>query len=1098
MIIKEYSGLWGASRSYFFSKIVNKDKRYLVICDDFLYERLLNELSFFLTRNKLSPFPSYMHEPFEKSRILPSIVGERITTLLNLLDGKPAVVFTNIYAVAKKLPPKETIISSICHIKKNGSFDRDELIYYLDYLGFIHVEIVTDPGEYSFRGSIVDFYPVNNDLPLRVEFFDDEIENIFEYNLETQKRVNELREFLIIPATEGIYDLDEFKKAVKNTPIEEKAEIYGKFAGHHWYAPLIYQNMYQLFDFLNDFDIIYIGEGIQKEIDRFYSRLSDCAAEYEIPEGLFRANFIMKNDLYEYLSDREVVVLSEVISEGSIKNPEYKSTQFLIPPTKNSYQALSNMVEIFKKNRENGIATVFSTESEKFQNVTKDFFRDYEIDVYYPINHSEISKERLNIYPYAITGGFFNEKDKLVLLRDEEIFGFVRRGRKKEKKEVFRTNISDLEPGDYVVHIDYGIGIFRGLEHKTIGGIEGDYIAIEYEGGELLFVSLENISHIQKYIGKGDVAVKLNSLQNTRWKKLKEQAQKSAKKVAIDLLKLYAERKAKLGFSFKDDGTFMKIIEDSFEYDETEDQINAIRDVIADMESEKAMDRLICGDVGFGKTEVAIRAACKCCASGKQVALLAPTTILVKQHFETFKRRFSNLPFKIEYVSRFKSKKEINETLRKVANGEIDIIIGTHRLLSNDVSFHDLGLLIIDEEQRFGVAHKEKIKNLKSNIDVLAMSATPIPRTLQFSLAGIRDISIIETPPEERLPVLTNIINNEEDVKKAIIHELKRGGQVYYLYNDLSKIEEKAYSIKSMLPEAEVAIAHGQMDPEKVEKTLDAFYDGKIDVLVCSTIIENGIDIPNVNTIIIDGADKFGLSQLYQLKGRVGRSRVRGYCYLYIRNFNVLSTIAKKRLKIIQQMSELGSGFKIASYDLQLRGAGELLGAEQSGHISSIGYELYIQMINDAVKELRGNSENIIETEIQSTIPYFIPADYILEPSERMRWYNRLTNIDKQLFNQYLEELTFNYGDPPPPVLNLLKTIYLKSIASRIGIKKITIMNKQIKFTLEQNNKLDLQKMLNIFSELKLKGNFAQDNSLLIYSESPLDNGIVVVEYLCE
>ncbi|MGC8768589.1 transcription-repair coupling factor [Calditerrivibrio sp.] len=1096
MIIKEYSGLWGASRSYFLSKIVDKDKRYLVICDDFLYERLLNELSFFLTRNKLYPFPSYMHEPFEKSRILPSIVGERITTLLNLMEDKPAVVLTNVYALAKKLPPRETIISSICYIKKHGRFDRDELIYYLDYLGYVHVEIVTDPGEYSFRGSIVDFYPVNNDLPIRVEFFDDEIENIFEYNLETQKRVNELKEFQIIPATEGIYDLDEFRKALKNTPMEEKAEIYGKFAGHHWYAPLIYQNMYQLFDFLNDFGIIYIGEGIEKEIDLFYNRLSDSVAEYEISESLSQANFIMKSDLYNYLSDRGIIVLSEVISERSIKNPDYKSIQFLVPPTKNSYQALSNMVEIFKKNRENGIATVFFTESEKFQNITKDFFRDYEIDIYYPLNLFEISKDKLNIYPYTITGGFLNEKDKLFLLKDEEVFGFVRKGRKKEKKEVFRTNISDLELGDYVVHIDYGIGIFRGLEHKTIGGIEGDYIAIEYEGGELLFVSLENISHIQKYIGKGDVAVKLNSLQNTRWKKLKEQAQKSAKKVAIDLLKLYAERKAKTGFSFKDDGIFMKMIEDSFEYDETEDQINAIRDVIADMESEKVMDRLICGDVGFGKTEVAIRAACKCCASGKQVALLAPTTILVKQHFETFKRRFSNLPFKIEYVSRFKSKKEIDTTLQRVANGEIDIIIGTHRLLSNDVSFHDLGLLIIDEEQRFGVAHKEKIKNLKSNIDVLTLSATPIPRTLQFSLTGIRDISVIETPPEERLPVITNIINNEEDVKKAIIHELKRGGQVYYLYNDLSKIEEKAYSIKCMLPEAEVAIAHGQMDPEKVEKTLDAFYDGEIDLLVCSTIIENGIDIPNVNTIIIDGADKFGLSQLYQLKGRVGRSRVRGYCYLYIRNFNILSAIAKKRLKIIQQMSELGSGFKIASYDLQLRGAGELLGAEQSGHISSIGYELYIQMINDAIKELQGGKENSFETELQSSIPYFIPADYILEPSERMRWYNRLVKIDEKSLSQYLDELTSNYGTPPTPVLNLLKTMLIKALATSLAIKRVSIMNKQIKFSFDQNTRIPIEKILEIFSELKLKGNFTKDNSLIVHTETPLDTCVELLIFL--
>lgn len=1096
MISVEYSGLWGAAKSYFLSKYAEESKKYLLITDDFIYERTLNELKFFLTNHKLLPFPSYLHEPFEKTRIIPSVVGVRLESIYKSLEYRSFIMLSNIYAIVKKLPPKEILTSSIFIIKKSGTFDRDELIYYLDYLGYVHVEIVTEQGEYSYRGDIVDFYPVNHESPLRVEFFDNEVEHIFEYNLETQKRINELESFKIIPATEGIYDIDEFKKGVKGLPIEEKAEIYGKFAGHHWYAPLVYKTSSTILDLLGDYEIIYIGENLENEINKFYQKLNDCSAEYEVSETLLSANFLKKDELLNIISDKKPIALTELFTEKSKKNPEYKSSKFILPPTKNSYQSLSNMVDIFKTNREKGIITVFSTESEKFQNITRDFFRDYEIECVYPLKLNDAHTDKLNIYPFSITGGFFNEKEKICLLRDEDIFGFVRKGRKKGSKDVFRTSISDLEIGDYVVHIDYGIGIFKGLEHKVIGGVEGDFIVIEYEGGELLFVSLENISQIQKYVGSGESTPKLNSLQNSKWKKLKEQAQKSAKKVAIDLLKLYAERKAKLGYSFKDDGTFLKMIEESFEYDETEDQITAIRDVLSDMESEKAMDRLICGDVGFGKTEVAVRAACKCCASGKQVALLAPTTFLVKQHYETFKKRFSNLPFKIDYISRFKSKKETTETLKKLANGELDIIIGTHRLLSNDVSFHDLGLLIIDEEQRFGVAHKEKIKNLKSNIDVLAMSATPIPRTLQFSLAGIRDISIIETPPEDRLPVITNIINNEEEVKKAILHELKRGGQVYYLFNDLKKIEEKAYTIKSMLPEARVEIAHGQMDSSKVEKTLDAFYEGEIDLLVCSTIIENGIDIPNVNTIIIDGAEKFGLSQLYQLKGRVGRSKLRGYCYLLIRNFNLLSTIAKKRLKIIQQMSELGSGFKIASYDLQLRGAGEMLGAEQSGHISSIGYELYIQMINDAIKELQGEKENTIETEIQSTIPYFIPADYILEPSERMRWYNKLSKVDRSNYQSFLDELSSNYGEPPTPVFNLLKTILIKSMASKIAVKKITIMNKQIRFTFDQNTQVSPQKILQIFNESKLKGNFTPDNSLIILTENPLDEGVNFLEKL--
>ncbi|MCX8084664.1 MAG: transcription-repair coupling factor [Calditerrivibrio sp.] len=1079
---KEFSGLWGSARSYYLTKFIDRNKKYLVLVDDYLYERIFNELDFFL-KDHLLPFPSYQHEPFEKTRIMPKIVGKRLETLIKLLNGSSGVVLCTIYGLVKKVIPSEILSSSLITIRKGDIFNRDELIYYLDYLGFIQVEIVTGEGEFSYRGDVVDFYPVNYDSPIRVEFFDNDIEAIYEYNIDTQKRTMELKEFVIIPANEGIYDLDDFKKALKSDTLKEKANLYGKFAGHHWYAPCVYKQMSTLFDYLKDWEIVYIGEHLEHEIDKFYLRLMDACGEYSVDDFILNGNFLTKQDLKKVL-DKEIVWLTEVYTEGSTKLIDFKSTTFVVQGLKNSYQSLARLADFFKEYRGKGIKTVVAVESERFQTIIKDFFRDYEIDINVCKSYEELNVAKLNMYPFSITGGFINEKDHLAFFRDEDIFGFVRKGRKKGRKDVFRTNISDLEIGDYVVHVDYGIGIFKGLEHKKIGGIEGDYLTIEYEGGEILFVSLENIGQIQKYIGVGDSAPKINSLQSTKWKKLKEQAQKSAKKIAIDLLKLYAERKAKKGFAFKDDGAFLKIIEDSFEYDETEDQLNAIKDVLYDMEKEQPMDRLVCGDVGFGKTEVAVRAACKCCSSGKQVAILAPTTILVKQHFETFKKRFKYLPFRIEYISRFRSRKEISEVLKDLSRGAVDIIIGTHRLLSNDVIFKDLGLLVIDEEQRFGVAHKEKIKNLKSNIDVLAMSATPIPRTLQFSLSGIRDISIIETPPEDRLPVITNIISSEDEVKNALLHELKRGGQAYYLFNDLKKIEEVAYRIKGMLPEARVEIAHGQMDPAKVEKVLDRFYEGDLDVLVCSTIIENGIDIPNVNTIIIDGAERFGLSQLYQLKGRVGRSDRRGYCYLFVRNFNLLSILAKKRIKIIQQMSDLGSGFKIASYDLQLRGAGEMLGAEQSGHISSIGYELYIQMINDAIQELKGEHVKHVDTEIQASIPYFIPADYIVEPTERMRWYNRLSDLDRQMYLSLEEELSSNYGDIPEPVRNLLNIMYIKYLSSRISIKKVVISGKQIKFFFDDSTNIDPHTILKVLAESSIKGNFGLDNTLVLSGDN--------------
>lgn len=1096
MYRKTYSALWGASKSDFFSKIIEKGKRYIVISDDYHLEKIGNELNFFLSKGKFHFFHPYYHEPFERARILPKLSGNRITTLLNIKNSSDLVLLTNLYGITKYLPPYHILNSSIIEIARGKKFNRDELIYYLEYIGYIQVEIVTGAGEFSFRGDIVDLFPVNADNPLRIEFFDDEIERIAIYSTETQKRLGDLSEYKIIPASEGIYDASELKNSVKNNDIIDKIDLYGKFAGHHWYAPYVYKNMETVFDYIESFEIVFFGDDLEYEIDKFYNWMLDCSREYGVQDELINLNFINKKDLLELFNRSGVVRLTDLVAEDSTKLSNYSSSNFIFNKKGNMYSNMANLAEFFQKNRDEKVSTVLSVESERTISSIKDFMRDYEIQVIEVQNISEVSHEKLCIYNKTISDGFIDKKDNLSFLKDEDIFGFSKKGKKKSKKEVFRTSISDLENGDYVVHIDYGIGIFRGLENKTIGGVTGDFISIEYENGEILYVSLENISMIQKYVGVGDKTPKLSSLQSVKWKKMKEQAEKSAKKIAIDLLKLYAERKAKKGFSFKDDGELLRTIEESFEYDETEDQFNAIRDVLRDMESDKVMDRLVCGDVGFGKTEVAIRAACKACASGKQVGLLAPTTILVRQHYETFKKRFKNTPVKIDFISRFKTKSEIAQTLRKLSSGEIDILIGTHRLLSSDVEFRDLGLLIIDEEQRFGVAHKEKIKNIKSNIDVLAMSATPIPRTLQLSLAGIRDISIIDTPPEDRLPVITNIISKEDEVKNSILHELKRSGQVYYLYNDLDKIEEVAFNIKNMLPEARVEIAHGQMESNKVEKILENFYSGEIDILVASTIIENGLDVPNVNTIIIDNADRFGLSQLYQLKGRVGRSDKRGYCYLLIRNFNTLSSIAKKRLKIIQQMSELGSGFKIASYDLQLRGAGEMLGAEQSGHISSIGYELYIQMINNAIKELQGEDKENIETEIQSVFPFFIPADYIVDPSERIWWYGRFDRLDCESFEEIKEELHKNYGEPPEVVLNTILIMNIKKISQLLAIKKVVLMNKQFKLYFDNKTPIDPSMLLSYIKGYNLKAQFIGDNIFLVNSENTIDQCLSLLKYL--
>ncbi len=1083
----EYHNAWGASASFYACHKKKKGVPLVIFLPEnkSIMESVKNELELF-SDLKVLDYPSYTQNPFEEARPLTSIMVSRSRTLYNILNEKDYILLLSPYSVLKKIPFKNEFLESIMTLEKDKEYPMSRLESELDKLGYIHVEFVTDAGEYTFRGGIADIFPAGYDDPVRIEYFDEEIESIFIYNKDSQVRKKEITNLKILPVSDLLITTEEFKEKLEDNELKGKAESFGKFAGFHWLAPYINKEQSDIFEYLENYDTACFMSSMQDSVYGYYD-IIESSAQNDIQ----KESFITAKDAVEKLSRNNLYVISEITdSVASVPLTFASSKTRFSFEKKNLYQSMTNAAETLLALLKENMKIVFSVESEKFTGIFKDFLRDYDIFPKEIKKLIEIEKPSISLYRKHISGGFIDKESGCAVISDMDIFGFTKRKPKPKKKDAFNTKLSDLEEGDYVVHVNHGIGIYQGIKHMIIAGSEGDFLSIMYEGEDLLYVPLHSIGQLQKYIGMQNQQPKLNSLKSSAWQKLKKYAKESAKHIAEDLLRLYAERKARKGYAFNDDGSLIEIFERNFEYTETEDQLSAIYDVYNDMESETPMERLVCGDVGFGKTEVAMRAACKAIACSKQAAVLVPTTILARQHYETFTERFNGLPVNIEFVSRFRTDKETKSIFNKVSEGTVDILIGTHKILSKDLSFKDLGLLIIDEEQRFGVSHKEKIASIKRNVDTLTLSATPIPRTLQLSLSGIRDMSIIETPPENRLPVVVKVIKGLTERIKAIKTELERGGQVFFLHNRVQDIQEAALEIKRELPLARVDYAHGQMDAKAMEQILSSFYNGEIDVLVATTIIENGINIPNVNTIIINNAAHFGLSQLYQLKGRVGRSDRRGYCYLAVDDFARLNDIAQKRLSIIQQLSDLGSGFKIAMYDLQLRGAGNILGAEQSGFVVRVGYELYVAMIEEAVQEMRGDYTNIADTEINSNIAYFIPADYIENPRIRFDFYRRFADIyDMNSMYELLKEIEAGYGELPKEVLNLSLIMLIKNFASMLGAEKLMLSKSGAsKITFAKETKLNPALIVRCSQDRKILYRFVSEYelSLAVDASEPL------------
>ncbi len=956
--------------------------------------------------------------PFQNISMYETVISnkydyaEQVTTLLN----KPDIVIAPVKVLLEKFPSEEFFTRNTINVKVGDEIDTKEFAQKLVNLGYKRSTMVNDITEFSIRGDIIDVFSLDKN-PVRIELWGDEVVDIRYFNNETQKSVEKVKEVSILPA---------YKFIAKDT--SKFSEEEGYFEGIEVYQNYFNPELINVLDYFNDYIII------TDETSEVYAKYEFCDQNYE---QQYQEN--LKLELIKELNARNHVTYEEFIRkmarfmriglDNFLDSEVEEIVEFNTLPVRNFTANLDEIAQFIKEYSHYRI--VISTD---YPERVKEILAERE--VYTNIQYTE---------SIASHGGIL-EDFRTIILTDRELFNkrnkeitSSKRSYYKEKPE-FIENINDIQEGEYVVHSIHGVGIYRGLTQQEIDGQLKDYLTIEYASKDKLHIPAEQINLLCRYRGSGSIKPKLSRMGGKDWETTKARVKKEVEQVAYDLLRLYARRKMQKGIQFLPDTNWQVEMEEAFEYTETPDQMKAIVDVKADMESENPMDRLICGDVGFGKTEVAMRGIFKAVTSGKQVAVVVPTTILAFQHFQTMNDRFQPFGVKVELLSRFRSKKEQQETIKHLATGECDVVIGTHRLLQDGIVFKDLGLLVIDEEHRFGVRHKEKLKQLRENIDIITMSATPIPRTLYMSLSGIKDMSVINTPPKNRLPIKTFVgVWNDNMVKNAIVHELDREGQVFYLYNRVETIEEFRLQLKKLVPNARIAIGHGQMDEKQLEQVIIDFANHEYDVLLATTIIENGIDIPNANTMIIHDADRFGLAQLYQLRGRVGRSQRQAYCYCFYKRTKEMTKEAIARLKAIKEFTTLGSGYQIAMRDVEIRGVGNILGTKQHGHMINVGFDTYCQLLEETVHELQGEHiEKEVSTIVDINVTAFIPDEWVGSKEQKMIEYKRLADVKNDVELDYItEEWKDRFAKPPESVENLIKLIRLRLAASDVKISVI-------------------------------------------------------------
>lgn len=979
------------------------------------------------------------------------IKEQRAVGLYRMATARCSIAVAAVQAALWRCEPASFYRQLAVTVRAGDEIGLEELAAHLDSVGYTRRDPVQMEGEYSVRGGIFDVFPAESHQPVRIEFFGDTIESLRRFDPESQRSVLKIEEAALLPLEETPRTSPTLSEAAELASVRDTAPGEA-FSGWEFYAAMLRERRNSIEDLLDAPLVVWDEpEELAAASDRLWKRLDSGALGGVDPAKLW----FRWGEWSSHSPARRLLELRELALEGEQRSD--------LPPLEiHSRQPLAfhnNMQAAVGEARslvEQGNRVMFFAPAQGEVERLADIFAEYSLPFQLGIELKGSTPAYLSERAYMGSGlasvyvvqgqvprGVVLPESKLALIGYEDLFeaaSGMEAPSRRSHVALFSPDSLDLKPGDYVVHTQHGIGQYIGI--KQIPGEAGfeDFLAVEYAGGSKLYVPLTRLDLIQKYRGAGDTAPSMDKLGGVTWAKTKSRVKARMRDMAEELLKLYAARRAAEGFSFSPDSNWQREFEESFEFVPTRDQVQAAAEIKRDMESPHPMDRLLCGDVGFGKTEVAMRAAFKALGDGKQVAVLAPTTVLAFQHYETFRRRFQAFPVRVELLSRFRHPKEIKQTLEDLAAGKVDIVVGTHRLLSKDVVYPDLGLLVIDEEQRFGVRHKERLKQLRHNLDVLTMSATPIPRTLHMSLLGLRDMSVIETPPKDRLAVQTVVARfNQDLIKTAIEQEMSRGGQVYFIHNRVETIWSRAAEVQSWMPNCRVTVGHGQMGEEALEKVLLGFMRHESDVFVATTIVENGLDIPRANTIIIENAQNYGLSELYQLRGRVGRSNRRAYAYLMIPQDGELTEVARKRLAALKEFSDLGAGFKIAALDLELRGAGNLLGGEQHGHIGSVGYETYLKLLDETARELRGEP---VAAEVHSTLnlglDIRIPNAYIADEQQRLRAYKRIADVtDPAKAQSLVEELSDRYGDPPEPVRRLVEFSCLKTRAERSGIEMI-------------------------------------------------------------
>lgn len=1052
---------------------LSENAKVLVICDsEANATRMVSDVNEMSGRDIACLFPVKDFAFANIETASPEYEHARIRALHNVTSGASSVLVASIEALMQSTIPPEHLSELSVTVKPEQTLDIKEFAEKLVSLGYFRASQIEGRGQYAIRGDIIDVFPVWSQMPYRIELWGDEIDTVSTFDIESQRRYDTVKSLTITPARELIISDSELKEAIeelisrargKNADSIKKS-LYidldtitggGHIASLDKYYLQVYGEPSTVLDYFTDgLCVICEYSNCIEKAKTFTDQVSeDIKILYE--NGIMykeMGGFFVELPTVLSCADNLPLIYLDTFMHGS--SLSLKSLIAAEAYQSSSWSGeLSHLVEELESYTQNGYCVAVLVGTEKSAGVVCQDLSKHGFKVQPLTNQSTIAKGIVYVGAGSLSSSFEYPSTKFAVISQLKVQNVRRKVKKKVKNSEKINSLADITKGDLVVHALHGIGRFNGITNIETNGVTKDYITIKYAGTDVLYVPVTQLDIVSKYIGpKDDDTVKLNKLGSQDWQRTRARVKKACKDMADELIALYAKRQLAKGYAFSPDNDWQMEFEERFEYSETDDQMRSIEEIKQDMQRNIPMDRLLCGDVGFGKTEVALRAAMKCILDSKQCAILVPTTVLAWQHYQTAMRRFASFPAKIELLSRFRTPKQQKEILRQLQRGEIDIVIGTHRLVQNDVKFKDLGLLVIDEEQRFGVAHKEHIKELYPSVDILTLSATPIPRTLNMAMSGIRDMSVIEEPPSDRFPVQTYVIEHQTGILlQAIQKELRRGGQVYYIHNRIETLDMCAYRLQQGLPEARIGVAHGQMDEAQLSEIWRQLLDHEIDILVCTTIIETGVDVSNCNTLIIEDADRFGLSQLYQLRGRVGRSNRRAYAYFTFKRGKVLSEIAAKRLEAIRELTQFGSGFKIAMRDLEIRGVGSILSAKQHGHMEAVGYDMYLQLLTEAIAEQKGEAipRSAEDCLVDVTINAFIPETYIEDLQLRIEAYRKIAGIESRDDSEdVLDELIDRFGEPPKSVVGLVNVALLRNTAARLGIKEITQKGQNIVFSI--------------------------------------------------